>query len=402
MLQPQHDHTRRRCMQALLCLLVPIRAQPAAVTPECRAWPLWRDFVAHHVQADGRVIDDQHGSIYTTSEGQAYALFFALVNNQRERFETLLAWTDRHLAAGALGESLPGWRWGRHADGRWSLIDANAASDADLWLAHTLFESARLWKEPRHAAVARRLVATIRREEVVDVPGFGPMLLPGPRGFRDADGSVRLNPSYYALHQLRGLARRDATGPWQRMAQGLPAMLRAAAPHGVAPDWLRLHPQRGWQPDDATGAIASYDAIRTVLWAGVASSSDPLRQAVLDALSGWPDAVVDGEPLPERVDTRTGQRSGHAPSGFDAALLPALVARGQRHDARRLAARLRAQAEPLQADRRDAACRSTWHVPGRLGPNSSYYDQVLGLFGLGAVEGRYAFDRQGRLLVPWA
>jgi endo-1,4-beta-D-glucanase Y len=45
-------------------------------------WTLWDSYSARFIDAQGRVIDPQGGA-RTTSEGQAYALFFALADNDR-------------------------------------------------------------------------------------------------------------------------------------------------------------------------------------------------------------------------------------------------------------------------------------------------------------------------------
>src|ERR1700756_2163419 len=50
-------------------------------------WPAYRIFVEHFVQADGRVIDYTSPQLKTTSEGQSYGLFFALVANDRATFD---------------------------------------------------------------------------------------------------------------------------------------------------------------------------------------------------------------------------------------------------------------------------------------------------------------------------
>ena len=47
-----------------------------------RAWPLWESYQARFIDGQGRVIDHTGGD-RTTSEGQAYALFFALVTRSR-------------------------------------------------------------------------------------------------------------------------------------------------------------------------------------------------------------------------------------------------------------------------------------------------------------------------------
>ncbi|WP_157271544.1 cellulose synthase complex periplasmic endoglucanase BcsZ [Azohydromonas aeria] len=366
----------------------------AAAARRCAGWPLWSAFAGRFIQADGRVIDDQHQTRYTTSEGQAYVLFFALVANERERFDTLLRWTDRHLAQGALGERLPGWRWGRHDDGEWKLLDANAAADADLWLAHTLFEAARLWRAPRHRELAQALLALIRDQEVVELPGFGPTLLPGPLGFQLDGGAVRLNPSYLALHQLRALAREDASGPWDTIAAGMPRLLAAVAPRGLVPDWVRHSERLGWHAADDSPPLGSWDAIRAYLWAGLVHPGDPLRPALLHATRGMAALLQAGTELPRQVRTDTGQALGSAPAGFSAALLPWLRATGRT----RLLAAQQARLRALSADGEawPAGCPG-----GLIGQPPTYYDQALALFGTGAVEERFAFDVQGRLVPAW-
>ena len=334
---------------------------------------LWQAYLRRFVQDDGRVIDDQHQSRYTTSEGQAYTLFFALVADDRDRFETLLRWTDVHLARGRLGGLLPGWRWGRRDDGRWTLVDDNPASDADLWLVHTLFEAARLWSVPRWRDLAQALLAEVKRREVIELGGWGPALLPGPRGFMRPDGTVRLNPSYAPLHQLRALAREDADPAWSGMAERLPDWLRrVGGPHGLPPDWVLYHRDRGWHAGEDAPAVASYDAVRCPLWAGLASPEDPLQPAVRLACRGWWQRAV----LPERWDLATGGGEGQGPAGFAAALLPAWPS---------------AEAPP------EVPTLDGGSLLGRTNQPPRYYDQVLGLFGLGAVQGRFRFDRDGRL-----
>ncbi|WP_369468634.1 glycosyl hydrolase family 8, partial [Enterococcus faecalis] len=182
--------------------------------------------------------DDQHQTRYTTSEGQAYALFFSLVANERGRFDTLLRWTERHLAAGDLTARLPGWRWGRHDSGEWTLVDANPASDADLWLASTLLEAARLWNMPSYGLLGHALLARIEASELVRLPGLGWMLLPAPEGFQTDTARWRFNPSYLPIHQLRYFAALRGGSPWTEIIANTLAMLRAVAPHGFVPDWV--------------------------------------------------------------------------------------------------------------------------------------------------------------------
>ena len=53
-----------------------------AATCERPVWPQWQKFSATTIQADGRVLESSLKANHSTSEGQAYALFFALVANE--------------------------------------------------------------------------------------------------------------------------------------------------------------------------------------------------------------------------------------------------------------------------------------------------------------------------------
>ena len=69
-------------------------------------WPLWESYTQHFIDEQGRVIDRSAGD-RTTSEGQAYAMLFALIDNDKARFGKLLDWTQANLAGGDLTVRLP-------------------------------------------------------------------------------------------------------------------------------------------------------------------------------------------------------------------------------------------------------------------------------------------------------
>ena len=155
--------TPRHALRALglWCALLPgAMAQDACSA--AAAWPLWEQFTQRFMQDDGRVIDYTTAQQHSTSEGQSYAMFFALVARDRARFDKLWAWSITNLAGGDIGARLPAWQWGRKADGSWGVVDANPASDANLWFAYALAEAGRLWHEPRYTAQARTLLAQVR------------------------------------------------------------------------------------------------------------------------------------------------------------------------------------------------------------------------------------------------
>ena len=157
-------------------------------------WPAWQQYKQFYISEQGRVIDPSSPNRITTSEGQSYGLFFALVANDRPAFDQLLTWTENNLAAGDLSAHLPAWLWGENEQKQWTVLDSNSASDADLWIAYNLLEAGRLWKSRRYQTLGTLLLQRIAREEVADIPGLGLMLLPGKVGFV-AEDRWRLNPS---------------------------------------------------------------------------------------------------------------------------------------------------------------------------------------------------------------
>ncbi|PRX99289.1 cellulose synthase complex periplasmic endoglucanase BcsZ [Paraburkholderia sp. BL25I1N1] len=359
-------------------------AQTTAAPGACGDWNGYRTFVERFVQADGRVIDYSTPAQQTTSEGQSYALFFALVANDRATFDRLLGWIRTNLSGNqfdAQNMRLPSWQWGRKADGSYGVLDPNSASDSDLWIAYDLLQAGRLWHEAAYTQLGEALAAQIARQEMTTLPGVGPMLLPGPQGFKSG-GVTRLNPSYLPLPVLRSLAHEMPNGPWGKLADSAYRFIKTTAPQGFAPDWA------AWQNgqfvvDPKSGDTGSYDAIRVYLWAGLASPADPLAKPWLAALGGMRARVAQTGFPPEKVSSTTGAANGEGPLSYWAALAPYFKAFGDERG--------------LGLARTHLAALDT-NVPGR---EPVYYDRVLGLFGTGFIDGRYRFDEAGRLVPSW-
>jgi len=368
-----------------------------AAPPGCRneSWPLWPAFTAHFIDhATGRVADPS-GDQRTTSEGQAYALFFALVANDRPAFDRILAWTEANLASGDLATHLPAWLWGKDKDGQWKILDPNSAADADIWLAYTLIEAGRLWRAPSDAALGHTMLALIAKTEVANLPGFGPMLLPGSSGFQHGNAAT-LNPSYLPLFVFERFAAIDSSGPWSAIAQDIPRLLDESARHGFAMDWVAYVPGDGFHPvaDPATAGsggaatpapVGSYDAIRVYLWAGMTSPEDPARADILNSIAAMGAYLATHSAPPEKVSDQGVPSDGSGPIGFSAALIPYLRALpGTRRAASLQTIRLSTQ--------RNSAT-------GLYGNSGAYYDQCLALFSTAFSTGKFSFAPGGELIV---
>ena len=359
----------------LLALSVLVVPGPVSGGPS--RWVLWDQYRNCCIQPDGRVVDHGRGDV-TTSEGQAYALFFALVDNDPALFARLLRWTRDNLSRGDLSRHLPAWLWGREKDGRWGVIDKNPATDADLWLSYTLMEAGNLWNSGVYTRLGTQVASMIARREIVTLPGAGPFPLGGPKGFHPEKGVWRTHPSYLPPFLLRFMENRFGTAPWSGMPRRFSAMLSSVSKCGFAPDWVQYLRGKGWREDPVTGPLGSYDAIRVYLWDGLTSPRDPDARVVRSRLRGW---IRKGYSVPTLyVNTKTCAAYGPPPAGFVAAYLP-------------FAERVRSGV----TRRFVSGVLKKWDTKKTAG----YYDTNLALFGTGFREGRFSFDGRGRLHVLW-
>ena len=396
----------------------------AAASGGCKQgpWTLWDAYASHFINSDGRVVEHSVND-RTTSEGQSYALFFALVDNDRARFDKILDWTRNNLAQGDLATHLPGWQWGKAADGSWKLLDPNPASDADCWIAYSLIEAGRLWNHSPYTQLGRQMLTLIAKQEVTDLPGFGSMLMPGPTSLWVHNNVWTLNPSYLPLFQFQRFADVDPAGPWGAIAMNIPRLLRLSAKHGFAMDWVDYVPNDGFYPapppgsaapkppqkpvlpisasqaaahppstpppSDAKPPLGSYDAIRVYLWAGMVDPAANTRTQLLNGIPGMGAYLAAGDhpAPPEKVSAQGIPEPQEGPVGYSAALLPYTYAQP---DLARVGAQLRIKVSA----QRDPAT-------GLYGKQPVYYDQNLVLFALGYLDSRFRFSPRGELRVEW-
>ena len=366
--------------RALVLVTSSLLCATAVAADDCAVWPAWQTFRQTFVNDGGRVIDRSSPQSITTSEGQSYGLFFALVANDRASFDRILRWTEENLANNDLTTRLPAWLWGKRPDESWGILDDNAASDSDLWIAYALAEAGRLWKEPRYEALAELLAARILREETADIPGLGKSLLPGPKGFHPEKTVWQLNPSYVPLPLMQRMAALYPKTGWRQMVSPAYDLVVRSAPLGFAPEWILFKEGAGFQVEPKSKGEGSYNAIRVYLWAGLMPADDPLRAVLLKRLQPMADYVANQGNPPEKVDTRSGTTEGTGSPGFSGALLPFLAA---------------TQPELANQQRLRVVAKNT------LARDDNYYDQVLTLFGLGWMDGQYRIGRNGQLQPRW-
>lgn len=342
---------------------------------------LWKGYTARFMDNQARVIDHSRGDC-TTSEGQAYGMFFALVANDHARFDSLLHWTEQNLAGGDLATHLPAWMWGHSKNNQWRVLDNNSASDADIWMAYTLLEAGKAWNEPRYTTLGLGLERQIAAKEIVEVPGFGAMVAPGPQGFQHGK-TYRFNASYVPLQVILVLDQFVPHGPWKQVASNIPILIKDSAPHGFVSDWTNI--KTDGEPKISLD-IGSYDAIRVYLWAGMLDKATPHRNELLDSIAGMRTYLQHNPIPPAKVRPDGSIEDPKGPVGFSAALIPYAMAFDDAQIRDQLMSRV--QSEYKQQT-------------GLIGTLPLYYDQNLALFGLGFEQGAFSFNSNGALQLQW-
>ncbi len=335
-----------------------------------QAWDKWDAFKASNVNESFRVVDHSDKRKITTSEGQSYAMFFALVAGDKTSFENLLKWTEDNLAGGDLTKRKPAWLWGKNGSA-WNIIDGNNAADSDMWIAYSLLEAGRLWNRPDYTEKAKAMIELLKKD-VRDVKGLGKVLLPGYKGF-ERDAFVTLNPSYYPIFIMRRFAQEDAD--WNAVIEGTVRALVRSSPRGYAPDWVRFDRQGKVVPEKGDDyVLGSYNAIRTYMWAAMLSPADPVHDVLTEQFEPFAKMTRETQMPPEKVNVLTGERFGTGSTGFAACVL-----------------------ELLGPGATQSYLRNVIENDPIVGEN--YYRNTLLLFAIGFDRGLFRFDRNGYLIL---
>jgi endo-1,4-beta-D-glucanase Y len=278
-------HRKKTLLGAALLAICAVLAATFAEISAVSVSPLRTassSFLRGYARRDGRVVRlDQGGD--TVSEGQAYGMLIAEATGKDGSFWRIWGWAHHHL-------QLEDGLFAFHANRAGGVISAEPASDADLLIAWALLRYSGPGAALAHRE-GRRVAAAILAHEVVPGPGGAPVLAAGPWATGSASSPATLDPSYWSLPALQGIARLDGRREWRRMAAGAVRIVSQLSKDGrlLPPNWAELSPggavrpvpsPDGGQPQPEYGL----DAQRTVVW--FAASCDPRARAL--ASRWWP------------------------------------------------------------------------------------------------------------------
>ena len=236
-----------------------------------------RRFLDRYATPEGRVRRiDQGGD--TVGEGQAYGMLLAAAIGDSQRFDAIWEWTQKNLRR---PDGLISFLW---QDGR--VVEAEAASDADLDASRALLVAACRFQRPSLRAQALQLGDAIMRLEVTSVQGT-PVLTAGPWAVK---APITVNPSYFSPATFAALDAASGDSRWNSLAASSRAITSTLmrAPSRLPPDWARLEggrPVAIGSPSDAQApAQFGFDAVRTLV--RMAEDPDPAGRRI--AASAWP------------------------------------------------------------------------------------------------------------------
>ncbi|MEI8617022.1 cellulose synthase complex periplasmic endoglucanase BcsZ [Pseudoalteromonas sp. B193] len=353
----------------------------SAQIEQCQPWDAWQTFKSNFISQNGRVIDLGSEQNITTSEGQSYALFFAVVANDKAMFDLVLDWTQEHLSEGDLSTRLPAWQWGVNNQNVGGILDSNPASDSDLWIAYSLSQAAILWDERRYSILAAVIAQRIMREETAYISGLGLSLLPAPTGFEFDNERFKLNPSYSPLFIYQQFKKLYPHSPWHQLHEGSAKLILDTAKQGVSPDWVMFDANNGFYYDKKTTDLGSYNAIRVYLWASMMADNAPYKKELLAQFNPFIETINKRGYVPLNTFAKSGKSEKRGPLGFNSALLPLLATNNDNST-------VMAIQQKLMIDKSFTQTR--------------YYDSVLNLFGTSALNKRFSITADGTLQPVWS
>lgn len=217
----------------------------------------WKNFKQNFVEPDGRVVDAAQGGI-SHSEGQGYAMLFAVYYGDRTSFEQIWRWTKSHMQV--RGDNLLCWRWSPQT----GITDQNNASDGDLLVAWALLRASNKWHVAEYLQASQKIARDIREKLLRKAPQ-GLILLPGAEGFSKPEGNS-INLSYWVFPALDEIGQADPAPEWAELIKTGMDILHYAhfGRWGLPPDWLILTEKVG--PSNGLSKQFGYNALRIPLY----------------------------------------------------------------------------------------------------------------------------------------
>lgn len=240
------------------------------ISPEKPLETWWKLYKENFLLPDGRIQRPEH-EYDTVSEGQAYAMIFAVFMNDKNAFDLIFRWTEEHLSRDSNhGDHLLAWHW--KDDG---VKDWMSASDADCDYAFALLLASHRWKEHAYREKAIQVISDIMRLETVRGFDNRLFLLPGLWG-RENNGCLIQNPSYYCPAAFRLFYETTQDNQWLQVSETGYWLFSQAGIRldtingcGLIPDWCMVDTQGNIIKAEGRSTDYGWEAVRVPMRIGL-------------------------------------------------------------------------------------------------------------------------------------
>ena len=244
-----------------------------------------------------RTLNKQQGNI-TTSEGESYTMFRAVMMDDQGTFDASYKWTNDILKH--QNDHLFSWLFGERPDGTYGVLTAqgggNSASDADSDIALSLVFAYDRWHQDSYKDDALAIINDIWSKEVVTIKGVP--YLTANNVEKITSQKVIVDPSYFSPYAYRIFSKIDPAHPWMDLVDSSYDVLNAttisrldkSSSADLPPDWIVIDKTTGVISAPTTENLTTnfgFDALR-VPWRIALDyewNKEPRAKAYLDQLS---------------------------------------------------------------------------------------------------------------------
>lgn len=306
----------------LLCVLLALIAPPCFASDKILK-DSWAYYKSTFINEDGRVIDFKKDNI-TTSEGQSYALLRAVMVNDKKTFEKVYIWTKKNLKRD--DNDLFAWLWGKN-DEKYSIIDHNSATDADIDIAYALILASKKWRKPDYLNDAKKIISDIWKYETISIDKKRILTA----GFDQSKNDiVDVNPSYFAPYAFRLFSIYNSNDWNSLIADNYDLLDKVinSTESKLPPNWFTINKFTGkFSIDkDSTKSDFSYDAVRVFfrIYMDAKINGDKRAKGILSNINFFINQWKTDSKFYTNVKSDGEFRDHHEPLGSIAILLPAI------------------------------------------------------------------------------
>ena len=266
----------------------------------------WITYKAQFIDTN-RVLDTENYNI-STSEGQGFALLFAVFSNDRKQFQDMWAWTQQNMQR---EDHLFRQQYSPLEKGQCDkkCISAQSnASNGDIIIVWALLAAENKWDRQIFLVEGLRVLDAIKAKLIRQQFGYQ-LLLPSETGFELPDDRVQINLSYWVFPALNLFTEVTGDPTWAEVYQSGTSLMTSArfGDWNLPSDWMILSEDKATL-EGANSAEYGENANRLPLYLVLAQ--DYQTQLIAPFIDFWAQ-----ETLPATVDLLTGQRSETVANG---------------------------------------------------------------------------------------